>query len=211
MIEVFTRSNVQSYCDALAEGNEKIQQMIHRCGYPFLGERTGGFEGLVRIILEQQVSLASAFAVYRKLKRIMDPLTPEGLVRLSEDDFKSCGFSRQKTRYVKILANEILSGRLDPALLSSLPDDQVRQQLTAVKGIGNWTCDVYLLFCLNRLDIFPAGDLALIKSMVENELIRPAPSKADIEKISSRYSPLRSILAMILWHAYLTDRNIQPE
>lgn len=208
MIQVFTPSDYHQHCDTLASADKKIAQIITTFGYPVFWERAGGFEGLVRIILEQQVSLASALAVYRKLKQLVDPVTPEGLIRLNETDFKSCGFSRQKACYVKILANEILNHRLDLAAISRLPDDEVRRQLIAIKGIGRWTCDVYLLFCLNRLDIFPRGDLALINSMVENQLINEHPSKTDIQKISSRAKPFRSIFAMILWHAYICKRNI---
>lgn len=211
MIQRFTASNYKDYCDRLAATDKNIQKIIKTFGYPIFSPRPGGFDGLVRIILEQQVSLRSALAVYKKLKSLIDPVTPEKLIRLEESDFKSCGFSRQKTNYVKILADEILGKRLDLSVMSTLPEKVVREKLIAVKGIGNWTCDVYLLFCLNRLDIFPIGDLALVKSMVENQFIEKSPSKAEIQRVSEQYKPLRSIFAMILWHAYIVKRNIQLE
>lgn len=209
MIQVFTKADYQGYCDRLAAVDRKIKNIVNRFGYPVFWQRTGEFEGLVRIILEQQVSLVSALAVYRKLKSIIDPITPESLIRLKERDFKFCGFSRQKTLYVKILANEILNNHLNMNELSTLPDDIVRQKLIAIKGIGNWTCDIYLLICLNRLDIFPLGDLALIKSMVENKFIHHKPSKTDIQKISEQYKPFRSIFSMIMWHTYIGEHNIK--
>lgn len=208
MIQRFTASNYKDYCDRLAASDKNIQKIIKTFGYPLFSPRPPGFDGLVRIILEQQVSLASALAVYKKLKSLIDPVTPEKLIRLEESDFKRCGFSRQKARYVKILADEILKKRLDLTIISTLPDTEVREKLIAVKGIGNWTCDVYLVFCLNRLDIFPNGDLALIKSMVENQLICAKPSKAEIQRVSKLYKPLRSILAIILWHAYIIKRGL---
>lgn len=208
MIQRFTASNYKNYCDRLAETNKKIQKIIKTFGYPLFSPRSAEFDGLVRIILEQQVSVASALAVYKKLKALINPVTPEKLICLEEGDFKSCGFSRQKTRYVKILANEILEKRLDLTKISTLPDTEVKEKLITVKGIGNWTCDVYLLFCLNRLDVFPIGDLALVKSMVENQLIDKNPSKTEIQKVSERHKPLRSILAIVLWHAYIAKRKL---
>lgn len=209
MIPIFTKTDYQTYCNALAAKNKKIKNMIEKFGYPPFWQRPCGFEGLVRIILEQQVSLASALAVYNKLKTMIDPVTPQYLIRLTDSDFKACGFSRQKTLYVKNLASEILNNHFDPDTLSTLPDEMVREKLLSIKGIGNWTCDIYLLLCLNRLDIFPIGDLAIIKSMVENALIHHNPSKSDIQKISDRCKPLRSIFSMILWHAYLVERMIK--
>lgn len=209
MIPVFTKSNYKAYCDRLAAGDIAIEKMIDTFGYPLFSQRPAGFEGLVMIILEQQVSLTSARSTYRKLKKTLYPITPEGIIRLADDRLKSCGFSRQKIRYVKILAHEILNHDLDLAVLSELSDDRVRERLTAIKGIGIWTCDVYLLFCLNRLDIFPVGDLALMKSMVENKLIHQNPSRADIQNRSLRCKPFRSVFAMILWHSYIRAHHIK--
>ncbi len=209
MIRIFTKSNYQSYCDDIASSDKQLKQIIQKFGYPPFWGRKPDFEGLVRIILEQQVSLASAFAVYKKVKSIIDPLTPERLIKLTDGELKSCGLSRQKTLYVKILAEEILDNRLDLDELLKVPNDVVRQKLIAIKGIGNWTCDIYLLMCLNRLDVFPVGDLALIKSMIDNKLIDSKSSKIDIKDKTEQYKPLRSILAMILWHAYIVERKIK--
>ncbi len=212
----FTQSNYTNYCDQLAQKDEHIHELLKRYGYPPVWEREKGFEGLVRIILEQQVSLASALAVYEKLKKEVLTITPGNIIGLTEADFNLCGFSRQKTAYVKNLAFEILERGLDIDQLSHEADEIVRERLIKIKGIGNWTCDVYLLMCLNRLDIFPMGDLALINAMKENGIIGQKFSnqkslKMTILKLTKRFKPYRSVFAMILWHAYIQKRNMMVE
>jgi len=204
----FTQENYQSYCDILAGNDDRIKQIISTIGYPPFWKRQKGFEGLVRIILEQQVSLASAFAVYQKLKRITS-IVPENILKLSDKDFKACGFSRQKTRYVRILAQEIVKNRLDLPSLNTLPDETVREKLKTVTGIGDWSADIYLLFGLNRLDIFPVGDLALVKSMNHKGFIKKTDSKEAIIKTASAFKPFRSVFTMLMWHAYIVKNNIK--
>lgn len=206
-ILVFNRENYRKLCDQLALKEEGVCTILDRYGYPPLLEREKGFEGLVKIILEQQVSLASALAVYNKLKKKIHLVTPENITNLTDADFKSCGFSRQKTSYVNHLAHEVLENGLDIVQLSNETDETVRKRLIKVKGIGNWTCDVFLLMCLNRLDIFPIGDLALINSMKENGLINRQSSKEKIVNVIKKFKPFRSIFAMILWHAYIEKRK----
>ncbi len=216
VINVFTKENYKGFCDRLAQKDEQVQQILNTYGYPPIWRREEGFEGLVRIILEQQVSLASALAVFKKLKKNVQTITPENIIGTTEAEFNQYGFSRQKIAYVNNLAREILGNGLDIDHLSLETDEIVRERLIKIKGIGNWTCDVYLLMCLNRLDIFPMGDLALINSMKENGLIGQNHSnqkslnqkllKMMILKITKRFKPYRSILAMILWHAYIQKR-----
>ncbi len=209
IINVFTQGNYKGFCDQLAQKEKHVYKILITYGYPPVWEREKGFEGLVRIILEQQVSLASALAVYKKLKKIVQIVTPENIIKMTEADFKLCGFSRQKTAYVNNLAYEILEKDLDLDQLDHESDEIVRERLIKVKGIGNWTCDVYLLMCLNRLDIFPMGDLALINSMKENGLISQKSTKQTIVRTVKRFKPYRSIFAMILWHAYIQKRNVR--
>lgn len=209
-IPVFSRDNYREYCSRLVEKDEKIEAVVHQYGYPQFRERQAGFEGLVRIILEQQVSLASALAVLKKLKMQVASVTPEHILSLDDGGFKAAGFSRQKQRYVRLLASEIIHGGLDLAALPLLPDEQVRNRLISVTGIGRWTCDTYLLLCLRRLDIFPAGDLALVKSMEENGFLKPAALKKEVEKNARHYRPYRSIFAVLMWHAYIKKRGMHP-
>ncbi len=204
---IFTQDNYKGFCDQLAQKDKHVYKILSKYGYPSVWERDKGFDGLVRIILEQQVSLASALAVYKKLKKTIQLVTPENMAKMTQADYKLCGFSRQKTAYVNNLALEILENDLDLDKLTHETDEIVRERLIKIKGIGNWTCDVYLLMCLNRLDIFPVGDLALINSMKENGMIDQKPSKEMILKVTKRFKPYRSIFAMILWHAYIQKRN----
>lgn len=205
----FSIKTYKRFCDDLAKTDICIKNIISVYGYPPFWERRKDFEGLVRIILEQQVSLASALAVYKKLKSLIDPVTPKNLLDLTDDELKSCGFSRQKISYVRILADEILSNGLDLDQLQKQPDEIIRKRLIAIKGIGPWTCDIYLLLCLNRLDIFPIGDLALIKSMQETGFLDHKPSKEEALSIASRFKPYRSIFAILLWYAYIKKHNIK--
>lgn len=205
---VYTRDNYLHFCDLLMEKDVKIASMVAQYGYPPMWKRRSDFEGLVRIIIEQQVSLASAFSVLKKLRNRIGRITPEKISQLSDRGFKECGFSRQKTRYVRILCDEVLNGRLVLKDLENLENHEIRSRLTAITGIGQWTCDVYLLLCLRRLDIFPSTDLALVNAMKENAMVPAQSGKDQIEKTALRYRPYRSILSMILWHAYIKKRGM---
>ncbi len=208
-INCFTKENYLRYCDQLASMEKRIEDLIGSYGYPPMWQRSSTFDGLVRIVLEQQVSLASAMAVFKKLNTAIGVITPEKMMGLDDDIFQSCGFSRQKKKYVKNIANEIVDNNLNFEELSLLPDEVVRKQLISIAGIGNWTCDIYLLMNLNRLDIFPIGDLAVVKAMKETGLVPETGSREDIEKTAKKFKPYRSILAMLMWHAYVKKRKMR--
>ncbi len=207
-ISTFTRDNYLLYCDRLAQKNSRLTSIIEQYGYPAMWEREPDFEGLVTIILEQQVSLASARSVLKKLRKKTAAITPEIIFGLDDIVFQECGFSRQKKRYVKNLADEILNKGLSLKDLVQQPDEAVRKKLIVITGVGSWTCDVFLLLCLNRIDIFPATDLALVTSLKENSIVPQTATKAEIENKAGLYQPCRSILAMILWHAYIKKRGM---
>src|ERR1700722_12906656 len=165
-IHHFTADDFRDICDALAAADTDLTAIINAHGYPPMWNRPNTFETLVHIILEQQVSLASALAALNKLRtKLGSPVTPEGLLLLTDEELKTCYFSRQKTAYARHLAMALRSGQLDLAALETLPDDEVRTRLPALKGIGDWTVDVYLIFVLQRADIFPLGDLAAINAL----------------------------------------------
>lgn len=181
--------------------------MIETFGYPRPRLRRADFASLVLIILEQQVSIASARAVYNKLEGAVGQITPQAVYDLDDGVFADCGFSRQKKRYVKELAFHLLSGDFDMKKFKTMDNTAVRNTLLKVKGIGPWTCDVFLLFCLGRCDIFPAGDLALVKSMQENGFISKKADKQKILAAAEPFRPHRSMFAHLLWHAYLVKRG----
>jgi len=206
-IEGFTDKDFISICDLLATKDGDLQSIILQYGYPPLWKRTASFETLVHIILEQQVSLASALAALNKLKEKITEITPANLLALSDEDLKGCYFSRQKAIYARHLAGAILNKELSIEALSLMDNDKVRSALTKIKGIGNWTVDVYLMMVLQRSDLFPLGDIALMTSVREVKKISKETPTETISTIASAWKPYQTIAAFMLWHAYLRKRN----
>jgi DNA-3-methyladenine glycosylase II len=201
----FDEQNFHGLCDALAARDKQLQGILLTYGYPPLWTRHNTFETLVLTILEQQVSLASAYAAYKKLKEKLPKLTPTSLLSLSDEELRSCYFSRQKIVYVRELAQALLSRRINLKKLEKEEDEVVRKQLKVLKGIGDWTVDIYLLHALRRTDIFPIGDLALVNAMqmVTNEKL----SKEAMLQRADGWRPYRSIATMLLWHHYLNVKK----
>lgn len=187
----------------LIELDPSLATIHQRLGVPPLWAREPGFPTLVHIILEQQVSLASARAAFEKLCAEVNPLTPEGLLRLDDDTLKRVGFSRQKSGYARYLADRIVTGKLDVDALATLPDEEVRQQLIALKGIGPWSAEIYLLMALCRADAWPAGDLALQVAAQSIMQLPARPSAEAITQIAEAWRPWRAVAARLLWHHYL--------
>jgi len=206
-IPTFSEADFKHICDQLAKRDPDLASILATHDYPPLWRRTPSFETLVHIILEQQVSLASALAALKKLKEKIGEITPARLVALTNEELKACYFSRQKIVYVKHLACSILNNELDMNALSQMDDDAVRSALTKIKGIGNWTVDVYLMMVLQRRDLFPLGDVALMTSMKEIKKLPKDTSKEKIAGIAAAWKPYQTIAAFILWHAYLCKRK----
>ena len=173
-------------------------------GVPPNWKRPVGFISLCRIILEQQVSLASAEAHFKKLKSYLKEFSPPEILKLSDKEMRECQISRQKASYLRALSKAIINKELDLNKLPLLSQEETRRILTSIKGIGNWTTDIYLMFCLQSKDIFPLGDIALITSIKELTRIR---SKEGILKFTNRLKPYRSLAAYFLWYYYLKERN----
>jgi DNA-3-methyladenine glycosylase II len=203
MILRFNHSNFHQICDELALADADLSGIIKAHGYPPLWSRPNNFETLVHIILEQQVSLASALSALNKLKERVQELTPARVLLLTDDEFRACYCSRQKTGYIKYLAEALLSGQINLSLFEQLPDDEIRAQLTALKGIGNWTVDVYLMFVLQRADIFPIGDLAAVNALKRVKRL-PDVTREEIITVATQWRPYRTIATMLLWHYYLS-------
>ncbi len=197
--------------DELASRDPHLKTVITKHGYPPLWAREPGFPTLVKIILEQQVSLSSAQAAYNKLLNRIRPLTPEDFLTLDDEELKHVGFSRQKTRYCRILAETIQCGELDLTALVQLSDDKVSETLTALKGIGPWTAGVYLLMVLRRPDIWPRGDIALLTSIQEVKHLDERPDNETALEIAENWKPWRSVAARILWHNYLSERAARTD
>ena len=193
----------------LAERDADLATVVKRYGAPPLWVREPGFPSLVYIILEQQVSLASAKAAFDRLNDAARPLTPGRFLKLSDGVLKRIGFSRQKTHYARLLAMKIQKLRLDLRAMHALPDDAVRERLLALKGIGPWTADIYLLSALRRPDIWPVGDLALATAVQEVKRLRKRPSPERLEKMSAPWRPWRAVAARLFWHHYLSKRGLR--
>ena len=191
----------------LAKRDEDFARIVSTYGPPPLWEREQGFHTLIHIILEQQVSLASAKAAYNRLEEAVSPLTPRNFLRLKDEELKQIGFSRQKTIYGRDLANAIMVGSLDLPVLGKLEDEEAKEQLMKVKGIGSWTADIYLLMALGRPDIWPKGDLALVVAIqrIKGWVRRPTPE--EVGNMSDEWQPWRAVAARLLWHFYLSERK----
>ncbi len=205
MIQQFDRSNYQTICDQLASSDPELQKIIDTYGYPPFWSRPNSFESLVHIILEQQVSLASALSALNKLKERVQELTPARILLLTDEEMRASYVSRQKSGYIRYLAEALLSGQLKLEELPHLPDEAVRAQLVALKGIGNWTADVYLMFALQRADIFPIGDLAAVNALKRVKQLPAETSQKEMLSITAQWQPYRTLAAMLLWHYYLSS------
>jgi DNA-3-methyladenine glycosylase II len=185
------------FADALARGGP----------LPPLARRDPGFGTLLKIILEQQVSVAAAIAMWRKLEAICDPLDPPGFLALDDDAVRACGFSRQKAAYGRALAERIVDGTLDLDALSEAPDDDAIRTLVQLRGIGRWSAEIYLMFALGRADVWPADDLAIQVGMQELFALPARPTRRETDAMAEPWRPHRSTAARIVWHHYLALRR----
>jgi DNA-3-methyladenine glycosylase II len=192
---------VRSLCRREAD----FARVVNVFGSPPLWAREPGFATLLYIILEQQVSLASARAAMDRLVATIGPPTPGAFLRLSDRRLLRIRFSRQKRRYGQSLATEVLEGRLDLVELEGMPDEAAHERLTALLGVGPWTADIYLLMALRRPDIWPRGDVALATATWRLRGLEARPSQEELLVMSDEWTPWRSVAARILWHYYLSD------
>lgn len=202
-IHRITKPDLDRAVDVLASRDEGLARVVAAFGYPPLWDRPPGFPTLVYIILEQQVSLASARAAFERLAAA-GPVDPEQFLRFSDSELHAIGFSRQKASYCRGLAQDVASDQIDLDALEMLDDDQVRVALTRIKGIGAWTADIYLLMALCRPNIWPVGDLALVQALREVKGLESRPTPAEALDIAERWHPWRAAAARVLWHWYLS-------
>jgi len=208
-LQKFHKGNFIHLCDVLGKRDKHLRGIIKEHGHPPMWTRPNTFQTLVLTILEQQVSLASAYAAFKKLKERTGYITPQKILALKDEELRASYFSRQKIVYVRELANAIITKQLQLRKLESLPDEEVRHELRKIKGIGDWTADVYLMHVLQRTDLFPLGDIALVNSLKETKQLHPHVSKDEMLVIAEPWRPYRTIASMILWHSYIKKRNIK--
>ncbi|HYG71395.1 MAG TPA: DNA-3-methyladenine glycosylase 2 family protein [Actinomycetota bacterium] len=201
-----TRRSLAQAVRTLVERDAAVARSVERFGVPPMWAREPSFATLVHLILEQQVSLASALAAFGRLRVALGEVTPEAFLGLDDGSLRGIGFSRQKAGYARDLALAMLDG-FDLAALERRPDDEVRRELTRLRGIGRWTADVYLTMCLLRPDVWPSGDLALAIGVQEVLELRGRPTGDELDVIAERWRPLRAVAARIVWHHYLGLRG----
>ena len=202
-----TRASLSQGAWALGARDPDLARILDQLGEPPLWGRRPGFPTLVRIILEQQVSLAAARTMYRRLYSHLGSMTVEGIYALKAAGLRHLGLTRQKADYCHGLAARVLNGSLDLAATARLPDDVGRLTLLAVPGLGPWSVDIYYLMALRRPDVWPQGDLALAAALCEVKRTDGLPTKEDQQRLTSGWAPWRSVAARILWAHYLAARG----
>lgn len=207
MIETLDEKNLTQACEQLAAADRDLAFIFLEYGTPPLWRREASFATLVHIILEQQVSLASALSAFNRLKEKVVEITPENVLKLMDEELKACYFSRQKTLYARELAQAVSSGSLDLRALENSTDAEVKTELKKIKGIGDWTADIYLLMALLRADVMPKGDLALHVAYKKLKNLAHAPGSDEFQRIAEKWKPFRAVAARLLWHFYLSERK----
>jgi len=189
----------------LAARDEDLARILKAHGPPPLWGRKPGFGSLIQIVLEQQVSLASAAAAFRRLVEGVSPFTPERFLKLGVDHLRSLGITRQKAGYFIGVAEAVHRGWLDLEAVAQMEDAMARAALTEIKGIGPWTAEIYLLTALRRPDVWPAGDMALARIVRQVKRLRKHPSTERMMEIAEAWRPFRSVAARMLWQHYLAE------
>jgi DNA-3-methyladenine glycosylase II len=205
-LKTLTSTSLRRFSKVLADSDQYLARIYEAYGPPPLWDREPGFATLLNIILEQQVSLASAKACFDKLTNHLGGVTPEGLLALNDAELKRIGFSRQKAAYGRHLSEAVIEKRIDFEGLHRLTNAQVKSELIKLKGVGEWTSDIYLIMALLRPDVMPRGDIALHTAWHELSG-EPRPTSDEFLVIAERWKPYRSVAARLLWHFYLSERR----
>jgi DNA-3-methyladenine glycosylase II len=207
MFEPLTDASFRAHALELADADPALGKVVAAHGLPTFWHRPASFATLVLFVVEQQVSLASAKAVFDRLRAALGRITPDTLLTADPEVLRAVGLTRQKQRYVLLLAAAVDEGSLDLAVLGTLPDEEVRRRLVALTGIGLWTADVYLLSALRRPDLWPVGDRALQVGVGEVLELDEPPGPVALEALGERWRPRRAVAARLVWHDYLCRRG----
>jgi len=205
----FSTETFTKICTLLAKKDEDLAAIIKQYGFPPMWSRPATFQTLILTILEQQISLASAYAAFKRLKEKVGYVTPQKILALTDEEMRACYFTRQKIVYARGLAKAIKTKKLVLGRLTNLPDEAIRTELKKLKGIGDWTVDVYLMHALQRSDLFPLGDIALVNSMREHKKLGKDFPKEKMLQLAEPWKPYRTVATMILWHAYIKKRGMK--
>ena len=206
-IKTVNENNLARICRKLSEADVDLAFVCQKYGTPPLWARPPGFATLLHIILEQQVSLASAKACFDKLAERLGVVTPAAVLTLDDTEMKLIGFSRQKTAYARHLAESVLKNRINIENLINLPDADAKFELLKLKGVGEWTSDIYLLMAMLRPDVVPKGDIALHEAYRKLTSADRRPGSDEFVAMAVKWKPFRSVAARLLWHFYLSERK----
>jgi DNA-3-methyladenine glycosylase II len=207
MSEPLTDETFRAHALELAERDPALGKVVASHGLPTFWHRPPSFATLVLFVVEQQVSLASAKAVFDRMHAALGGITPDTLLSADPEVLRATGLTRQKQRYVLLLAAAVDDGSLELPALATMADDEVRRRLLALTGIGPWTADVYLLSALRRADMWPVGDRALQVGVGEVLGLGETPTPLALEVLGERWRPLRAVAARLVWHDYLCRRG----
>jgi len=197
-----TPATIRNALDTLAARDGDLAEAIALVGYPEPRNREPGFAALLNIIVGQQVSALAAAAIRARLAEAVDPLTPEKFLAAGDEILRAVGLSRRKVEYGCGLAEAMLSGTLDTDRFAEMPDDDVVQSLTDIRGLGRWSAEIYMLFALRRTDIWPAEDLAIQEALRRLKNLDERPARKISEEIVEPWRPFRGVAALFLWHYY---------
>jgi DNA-3-methyladenine glycosylase II len=188
--------------DAVMRSDSVMKALVANGAKPKLRKRPPGFGGLAWIIVGQQLSTASAAAIWERTRLLFDTDSPQDFMTLSDEDLRQAGLSAGKIKTLRAAATDILDSRLPLGRLHDLPADEAHRLLTNVKGIGPWTADVYLLFCLGHPDAFPSGDLAVQEAARLAYRLEARPGPKELTALAERWRPWRGVAAKVLWAYY---------
>jgi DNA-3-methyladenine glycosylase II len=204
-----TPALLRRHLDALTRLDTRLKPVWSRAGEVTLRTAEKGFPGMARVICGQQLSTASAAAIWRRLSALHGALEAASFLEIDEPALRAAGLSGGKVNSTRAVAQAVVDGRLDFAAVETLPADDAIAQLTAIKGVGPWTAEIYLLFCVGHPDIFPAGDLALKKAVMDGLGLAELPSTKALVEIAAGWSPHRGAAALLFWKFFhaLRDRE----
>lgn len=197
-------AETEKHIKHLISKDEKIQFILEQFGHPVIQKRDQGFASMCHIILEQQVSIESAKACYVKIQNLLSEIHPENIAIISDEDLRSCGVSRQKIIYLKDLAQKVLANQINFESYPTKTESEIRNELITIKGVGNWSIEVYLMFCLQSPDIVPLGDIAIKNTLKE---LYSCQTEEEMKLISDNWKPYRTFASFTIWHYYLKKRN----
>lgn len=200
-----TRETLSLAAEELAGRDRYLGSIYELLGPPPLWARRPGFETLLRIILEQQVSLISARAMFARLQSNIEPFSAEGFIEFGEMNLRGLGVTRQKAHYCMQVAEAFTNGNLKD--VARMNDEEAFRTLVDIKGVGPWTANIYLLMALRRPDIWPDGDIALAAAFAKIRRLKARPSFPQLARAAQRWRPYRSVAARMLWQFYLAERN----